>query len=330
MKSVIIRRFGGPEVLELVETAPATPAAGEVLVRAEAFGVGRPDALMRRGVYQWSPPLPFSPGNHLAGAVEQLGPGVTALAVGARVLVSARDLPRRGGCYTEKLCVAADRVHPLPASVSFEDAVCLANYEVAAAILGDMIGPRIPRRALVIGAAGGVGSALVQLAKRNGMTVIGTVSTDTKARFALSMGADHVINWKAGALHEQVMALTAGAGADLVLDHVGGPTLLQYPALLAPWGTIVSYGALAGEPGGDLFVALRANVGKSPSLRCFSMHSYDDDAPGRRDILTQMIALLARGEIRPAIARPFALGEMAAAHALLDSGAACGRIVAHP
>jgi NADPH2:quinone reductase len=326
----MISRFGGPDVLEFLDVPDLRPEAGEVLVRAHSFGVGRPDSLMRRGIYQWMPPLPFNPGNCAAGEIEEIGDDVQTLRVSQRVLISSRDLPQRGGCYKELITVPADAVHLLPDTVRYDDAVCLPNYEVAWAILHQMVGPRTPKTALIMGAAGGVGGALVQLAKRAGLEVFAVVSSEEKAHFAISMGADYVIDRTQDELRTKIMERTFGEGVDLIIDHAGGPALALYPGLLANWGTLVSYGALAGEPTEDVFAALRRNVGKSPSIRCFSMHSYDKDVVGRRRITTLLIELLARNEIRPAIAQRLALKDVRSAHGLLDAGSACGRIIMHP
>ena len=330
MKAVTISRFGGPEVLDVTDVPRPEPGPGEVLVRARAFGVGRPDALMRQGLYKWSPPLPFNPGNQLAGDVEQLGGGVEGLSVAQPVLVSARDLPQRGGLYSEYVVVPADRLYALPRGVRHEDAVCLANYEVAWALLHDMVGPRTPKTALVVGAAGGVGSALLQLGRRAGLELFAMVGSEAKAAFVRTMGARHVILRGASDLREIVAKATVGAGVDLVFDHVGGPGFASHFDLLSTWGAVVSYGALQGDPGGDIVGALRRNVGKSPSMRCFSIHSYDGDPEGRRKILPNLIDLLFRGEIRPAIAATFGLEQVRDAHRLLDDGSVCGRIVMLP
>ena len=120
MKTAIIRQVGGPEVLEVTTTERPTPGAGEVLIRTVVMAVSGPDVLIRRGLYKWSPPLPVSPGNELVGYVEELGPGVENLTVGAAVLLSARELPARGGCYTEYRAVPAAAVHILPAGIDLE------------------------------------------------------------------------------------------------------------------------------------------------------------------------------------------------------------------
>ena len=327
MQSVIVRIPGGPEMLELVDGPKPIPGPGQALVAARAFGVGQPDALIRKGTYRWMPPLPANPGNDLAGIVEQLGPGVDQAWLGRRVLRSARDLPQRGGCYAEFVAAPAELLHPLPDNVDFEAAVCVANYNVAWCMLHECAGPRTPRSVLVVGAAGGVGSAAIQLARQAGMRTIGTVSSEEKRRFALAQGADHVVNYRTENVADAVLAATGGAGVDLVLDHVGGPGLADHVGLLATWGVLVSYGAVAGPAGPELFAALRTHSGKSPALRVFSIHAYDDDPAGRARYMSSVLGLLGAGAIRPAIFARLPLREVRQAHELLDRGAALGRIV---
>jgi NADPH2:quinone reductase len=330
LKIVLLRAPGGPEVLELCEAPVPEPGENEVLIKAEAFGVGQPDALIRKGTYKWMPPLPANPGNDVAGRVAQAGPGVAGLAVGQKVLLSARDLGRRGGCYAELIAAPADAVHVLPDHVDMAQAAALANYQVAYALLHETTGPRVPRSVLVIGAAGGVGSALVELAKLAGMTVIGTVSGPKKAQFARSMGADRIVNYTERSVPEATLELTGGRGVDLVLDHVAGPSFTAHLSALANWGTLVSYNAFTGLPEKDLFAEMRAHVGKSPAVRCFSFHSYDHDREGRRRLMGAVIDQLGQGAIRPAIGARFSLSEVRQAHTLLDAGTALGKIVMHP
>jgi NADPH2:quinone reductase len=182
----------------------------------------------------------------------------------------------------------------------------------------------------VVGAAGGVGSALVQLAKLAGMTVIGTVSGPQKARFAPAMGADHVVNYRERPVPEAVLELTGGRGVDLILDHTEGPRFTDYLAALADWGTLVSYNGLAGPPEKELLGEMRVHMAKSPAVRCFSFHSYDHDREGRRRLMTAVIRALAEGAIRPAIGARFALAEVRRAHELIESGTVLGKIVMHP
>lgn len=330
MKTVLVHRPGGPEALDYTDAPMPAPGEREVLIRAKAFGVGQPDKLIRSGVYKWMPPLPANPGNDVAGEIEAIGTQVTEVSVGQRVLLSARDLAQRGGCYAEYVAAPADAVHVLPVNVAFEDAVCLPNYQVAWALLNNCGASTPSHSVLVIGAAGGVGTSLVQLAKLAGMKVIGTVSTREKAAYARTMGADEVIFYRDEDVVVRTRALTAGRGVSLVLDHVCGSEFYSYLGALDKWGTIVSYNAFAGLPTENLMGEMRKHLDICPAIRCFSFHIYDHDREGRRDIMRKMIGYLAEGAIRPSIFKRFKLSDVRAAHELLDSGAAFGKIVMAP
>ena len=218
----------------------------------------------------------------------------------------------------------------LPENVAFEDAVCLPNYQVAWALLNNCGSSTPPHSALIVGAAGGVGTSLVQLAKLAGMKVIGTVSTQEKAAYARTMGADEVIFYRDEDVVARTRALTGGRGVSLVLDHVCGPEFYSYLGALDKWGTIVSYNAFAGLPTENLMGEMRKYLDICPAIRCFSFHIYDHDRDGRREIMRKMIGYLAEGAIRPSIFKRFKLSEVRAAHELLDSGAAFGKIVMTP
>jgi NADPH:quinone reductase len=330
MKAVLVYRTGGPDSLDYVDMPTPEPGPHEVQIRAEAFGVGQPDVLIRSGVYKWMPPLPANPGNDVAGRISAIGADVTDLVVGQKVLLSARDLAQRGGCYAEFVVAPADAVHVLPETVDLQDAVCLANYQVAWALLHECGGRAVTESVLVIGAAGGVGTSIVQLAKRAGMTVIGTVSSAEKASFARSNGADHVIFYREEDVVARTRELTGGRGVGLVLDHVGGPDFACYLGVLGKWGTLVSYNAFAGLPESNLMEEMRNYLDVCPAVRCFSFHIYDRDREGRRSIMRQLISALEKQSIKPAISARLRLSDVREAHALLESGAALGKIIMTP
>ncbi|HZR72268.1 zinc-dependent alcohol dehydrogenase family protein [Bradyrhizobium sp.] len=327
MKAVLVHQPGGPEALEVVELPLPTPGHGQVQIRAEAFGVGQPDVLIRRGVYKWMPPLPANPGNDVAGRISAFGAGVEGFAIGQKVLLSARDLPHRGGCYAEYVVAPADAVHTLPDDADLEAAVCLSNYQVAYALLHECRHHRAPASVLVIGAAGGVGTALVQLAKLAQMTVIGTVSTEEKASFARRNGADHLIFYRSEDVVARTRELTSGEGVGVVLDHVCGPEFTGYLGALGRWGTLLSYNAFAGLPEENLMAAMRNHLDICPAVRCFSFHIYDQDRDGHRALMRNVIDALSRGAIRPAISARLKLEDVRKAHALLEKGSALGKIV---
>lgn len=330
MKAVQIQTPGGPEMLNYVDLPKPPVRAGEVLVRARACGVGRADSLIRRGVYHQMPPLPANPGNELAGEIEAVGEGVRDLEIGDKVFIGARDLPRRGGCYTEYMGISADIPYKLPKHVNLEEAACLANYQIAWMLLHEAVGPKPLKSVLVIGAAGGIGSALVQLAKSDGMTVIGTVSGPEKADFARSIGVDHVINYRMEDVIDRVKSITSARGVDAVFDHICGPDFTRYPSILAELGWLVSYNAFTPLPEKDLLSALRENVDKSPAVRCFSAHVFDARRDKRRPITANLIDLLAKGSIKPAIGVRLPMSQARLAHEMLDAGQSNGKIILIP
>lgn len=330
MKTVVIHKTGGPEVLEPAEIPTPSPKQGEVLVKAEAIGVGWPDVLIRTGKYKWMPALPTSPGSDLSGRVVALGEGATRLQVGQKVLVTARELAQRGGCYTEYIAVPETAPFPLPDNVDLDQAACLPNYQVAWAMLRDVLQARKLKSVYIAGAAGGVGSAAVQLARHLDLTVIGSVSSAEKDRFAREQGADHVIDYKRENVLQRVLELTDNRGVDLVLDHVGGAGLFDGLKMLAPWGTLVSFNAIAGNPPSDVFTEMRNLLTKSLTLRCFSMHTLDGDPGLRRQIMGEVIELLGKGEIRPVVSVKLPLVEAAEAHRRIERGDSLGKILLVP
>ncbi len=183
---------------------------------------------------------------------------------------------------------------------------------------------------LVIGAAGGVGTSVVQLAKLAGMRVIGTVSTEEKAAFAKSNGADDIIFYRTEDVVAQTRRITDGRGVGLVLDHVCGPEFVSYLGVLGKWGTLVSYNAFAGLPEQNLMAEMRNYLDVCPAVRCFSFHIYDHDRQGRRAIMREVISALENGAIKPAISARLKLAEVRRAHTLLESGAALGKIIMTP
>lgn len=329
MKAIQLLIPGGPEVLDLVDLPFPVPRAGEVIVRAHAIGAGGPDVLIRNGTYKWMPPLPATPGNEMAGVVEAVGDGVKALRVGQRVFVSARELPQRGGCYAEAICVPEHAPFVLPESISFDDAVSLGNFQLALALLASNGNAPI-QTVLLPGAAGGVASAVTQVAKSRGIRVIGTASSGEKRAHALANGTDHIIASDPRTMAEEVMDLTAGRGVDLAFDHVGGALFIACLRSLAPCGMAVSYNILGGPPDGDVFAEMRKLLGRSLAIRTFSIHAIDADPQQRRGLMHSAIDLMGSGAVRAPRAAHYPLADARRVHEILDSGGTLGKIVLKP
>ncbi|MEX1166186.1 MAG: alcohol dehydrogenase catalytic domain-containing protein, partial [Hydrogenophaga sp.] len=185
MRAIQVFTPGGPDALTLVALPEPVPAAGQVRVRAQAIGVGRPDVLIRNGTYKWMPPLPAIPGAELAGVVDAVGLGVTRWREGDQVLVSARELPVRGGCYVESIVVPQEAPFALPVGLDAHTALSAPNLQLAHALFLAAGGGNA-QSMLITGAAGGVATMLAQLAKHRGMTVLGSVRSDVKRQFAMA------------------------------------------------------------------------------------------------------------------------------------------------
>ena len=330
MKIVRFHEFGGPEVLTVEDTPEIQPEPGEVRVRAEAIGVGMPDILMRRGNYAWIPPLPVIPGNELAGVVDAVGDGVDEVNVGERVYVNSRELPERGGGYSEAMVVPAGAVFAMPENVDATQAVALGNYQLAWLLLNYASTPRAGDRILVHAAAGGVGGALTQVAKSMGLTVFGIAGSGAKANYVTEQGADAVIDRTTEDIGTKVTELTDGEGVDFIYDSVAGPGLSNDFDMLAPMGMVVMFGYLGGDPDADLFTHMRANFGDSIAFRLFSIHVLDNKPAIRRGAMKSAMAALAAGEISPHIHATMPLDDAAEAHRLIEDGSVTGKIVLTP
>ena len=331
MHVIEMKRPGGPEVLEFAERPLPEPAAGEVRVRAQAIGVSSADMLVRKGVYNWMPPLPAVPGNEMAGIVDALGPDVTGVRVGERMLVSSRELAFRGGCYAQAICVPASALFHLPEAIAPNDAVSLANYQLAGALLYES-GVSTPKSIVAYGASGGVGMALLQLAKCDGIEAIGIVSTDEKRAFVRRAGIEHVLIRGKDDLKREVLALTDGRGVDVVYA-MGGPSaaFVGNLDLLAPLGTLVSFAVLGGLiPDADLYGELRKRLGKSLGVRVYSIHTLDHDHAKRRALMERAIQLMAEGRLRPPPPTVLPLAEAARAHEMMEAGRSMGKFVLAP
>ena len=221
MKAVLIRKHGGPEVLEYVELPCPEPGEGQVRVRIKAIGLNRRDAFIRTGIYNRA--LPLIPGIEAAGIVDDVGAGVSGWAIADRVVYYAGDTL---GAYAEYQVVAANRLVRLPAELSFQDAAAIFDHGLTAHYLSTSTFPlRKGHRVLIHAAAGGVGSLLTQFAKRAGAIVYGTVSTTEKALLIKTLGADDSILYTESDCVAAVQAFTGGEGVDVVYDSVGIDTI---------------------------------------------------------------------------------------------------------
>ena len=331
MKAILLTHTGDPSVLDYVDVPTPRPRDDEVLVKADTIGVSRPEVMVRKGIYPWMPKLPAIPGIEMTGTVAARGRDVSELAVGQKVLVSARELPERAGCYAEYIAVPARAPFRLPDDVDLEAAACLSNYQVAYHII-HTAGRVVPGGTAVIdSAAGGTGSALVQLAKIAGMRVIAIAGGQEKIEALRRFGADHAIDHTGEDATSRVAEITAGKGADLVLDGVGGKGLAHKFAMVGAFGLIVSYGRLQGLPEENLVENLGGRYFEaSPAVRFFTMHTMDDKPWLRAESMSYLIGKLQEGAIRPLIHGRLHLSQARKAHEMMEARQVIGKLLLKP
>ena len=315
MKAVQFSRFGLPEVLELVDLPTPSPARREALVRVKVAGVNFFEVLMRADRYAVTPSLPMVPGVEVAGVVEAVGEGVDHALLGARTAVPLFVLGRAGG-YAEYVAVDADALIPVPETLAFEDAVALMVQGLTALHLVRQNSVN-GRRVLVTAAAGGVGSLLVQLARREGAeAIIAAAGSERKREFALSLGVDQAVDYT----HRD---WAAEAGADVVFDLVGGEISRSCIAALKQNGKLVQ--AAMGRfslDRADMETMFAANQ----SLQGFSLLPLLGGEGVARD-LAELFRLAGGGELRVARGGAFPLAAAADAHRAIESRDTIGKIV---
>lgn len=327
-RAVRMRRFGGPDVLEMVEEATPAPGPGQALIRVRAAGVNLAETLMRESRYAVSPALPAVLGSEVAGTVESLGAGVVGPAVGARVAAPLFAAGSLLGGYADHVLIDAGLVVPLPDALPFPEATALMVQGLTALYLTRQAAPK-GKAVLVSAAAGGVGSLLVQLAKRAGAkTVIAAASTQQKLAFARSLGADAGVDYTKADWVERARA-ASGGGPDIVYESVGGAVTGASLEALAPLGQLVLYGALNIQQFELGVPELLGLIFKNQSVTGFAL------APlltpqGLRAGLAELFDLALRGELRVTIGGTYPLERAAEAHRALEGRRTTGKLVLLP
>lgn len=321
---IVVRRHGGPDVLETETFEPGRPGPGEALVRQTAIGLNYIDTYFRTGLYPPPGGLPYVPGNEAAGVVEAIGEGVREVAVGDRVAYAAGP-----GSYTTHRIIAARLLVPLPSTISDEQAAAMLLKGMTAQYLlrqtyvvkpGDTV--------LIHAAAGGVGLIASQWAKHLGATVIGTVGSPAKVALAQSHGCDHVIVLDRDDLVARVKEITGGTGVPVVYDGIGKTTFMASLDCLRPRGLMVSFGNASG-PVEPVNIGVLAQKG-SLYLTRPTLYTY---TATREDLLAcahDLFDVVTRGAVRIEIHQRFALADAVAAHRALESRATTGSTVLIP
>jgi NADPH2:quinone reductase len=324
MKAVLLRRLGGPEVLELVDTPTPAVQTGEILVRVKAAGVNYFEVLLRQGRYASNPPLPLPLGVEIAGVVEKAG-GHAGIAVGSRVAVPLFAAGLSGG-YAQFVAVDARLAHAIPDGLSFEKAAALLVQGLSALHAVKRVAPK-DKTVLIPAAAGGVGSLLVQLARRGGARrIIAAAGSERKLAIARALGADSGVVYQGAGWGAMLEAEASGVGIDVVYDFVGGGLSDAYLPVLAPQGELL-FGALGRADFRP--EALNTLIGQNQTLKGMALVPLLTPENLKTD-LAQLFALAVDGRLQVSIGAQYALEDAAQAHRAMEARETTGKVILLP
>ena len=322
MKAILIKKFGGPEVLTYADLDDPQPAADQVLIRVHTVGVNFADVKARIGAYHIKRALPFIPGLDVAGTIAAVGPEVKTLKAGQRVVAFPQ-----GGAYCELALAREVLTFPIPDAISDETAAASPIVAgTAYAMLNRIARLRTGEGMLLHSAAGGVGTTALQIARHLGARpIIATVGSDAKKSLLAELGADAVVNYRSENHVEKTLALTEDKGVDVILNPLGGEMLERDLDCLAPFGRLICFGHASGQPASipsdQLHGSCRAVLG-------FSFGTLRRTRPQEASSIMQaVIPLLAEGKIHMMMGKQFALAEAAEAHRLLESRTSTGKLL---
>ncbi len=335
MRAIVLNRHGGPEVLRVRDVREPEPGAGEVRVRVQCIGVNYAEVLSRKGLYGWAPAMPYTPGMEATGTIDALGPGVEGRAAGERVIVGAQY-----GAYAEKIVVPERQALPAIAGFSADENAAIAvNYLTAWVALMEMARLRPADRVLVTAAAGGVGTAAVQIAARFGCATVGMAGSDEKLETIRALGAEEAVNYRGSGFEARLREAARPGGFDVVLEVVGGEVFRAVWPVLAPFGRVVvaGFASLALQRWNPLSwlrtwrdlprADLRSLAPASHGLMATHIGYLLDDSPRLARVWGELMTFVAAHGIRPVVGATFSFDEMPEAHRLMESRASTGKIV---
>ncbi len=329
MKAIQIKRFGGPEVFEIVESITPAPGPGQALIRVRAAGVNFAETLMRENRYAVTPELPAVLGTEVAGTIESLGSEANGLAIGARVAAPLFASGQYFGGYADHVLIDANHVVPLPAELSYEDATALMIQGLTALYLTRQA-PTQNKVVLITAAAGGVGTFLVQLSRQGGAkTVIAAASSAKKLEHARSLGADAGVNYTETDWMDQVRVASDGIGPDIIFESVGGSVTRNSLEVLAPLGKLVIYGALNIQDFSLGIPELLNLIFKNQSVTGFALAPLMTPESLKED-LAELFELKVKGQLKVTIGATFPLEHAGEAHLALSQRRTTGKVVLAP
>ncbi len=324
MKAVLCKVYGPPESLVLEDVEPLKPGRGQVVIGVKACGVNFPDTLIIQGKYQFKPPLPFSPGSEVAGVVKEIGAGVEHVNVGDRVIAFTGH-----GGFAEEVLTEAARLIPMPKGMDFTTASAFVlTYGTSHYALKDRAQLKPGETLLVLGAAGGVGLAAVEIGKVMGARVIAAASSDEKLEVCKQHGADEVINYSSEDLRERVKELTRGEGVDVVYDPVGGNYSEAALRDMAWGGRFLVIGFTTGQ---IPRIPLNLTLLKGCSIIGVFWGSFTARNPKRnQEHLQELLTWFTTGKIKPLILATYPLNRAADALNDMMNRKVTGKVVLLP
>lgn len=327
MKAMLSTAPGGPETLEWTDLPEPDPKKGEVRIAVKAAGVNFPDTLIIRDLYQIKPPRPFAPGGEVAGIVDAVGDGVDDLAIGDRVMA----MPGFGGFVTS-LCVPRKACQKIPDGMPFDEAACFVfTYGTSNHALKDRANLEAGETLLILGAAGGVGAAAIELGKAAGARVIAAVSAQDKADFCRTLGADETIIYPRTmdraaqkALSVEIKKRAGPGGVDVAYDAVGGDYAEPVIRSMGWAGRFLVVGFPAGIPSIPLNLVLLKSC---QIVGVFWGASIYQDPKGHMTNMAELADMYAKGQIKPRISEHFPMSEAASALTMISERKVLGKVV---
>jgi NADPH:quinone reductase len=321
MQAIVVRAFGGPEVLKVEDVADPAPGPGQIMVRVHAAGVNPFDTYMRTGNYAMRPPLPYTPGCDAAGVVEVVGNDVRGVAVGSRVFIGGTSVHKSFGAYAQRVVCDPHQVHALPDRLTFAQGAGInVPYVTAWRALHDRARIQPGDTLFIHGASGAVGLAATQIARAWGLTVVGTAGTPAGMALVEAQGAHHVLNHRQAGYLDALKQLTGGRGPDVIQEHLADVNLDSDLTALAPGGRIIVVGSR-----GRIEIEPRKTMVKDAAILGMSLWNTTPTDLARA--YRALEAGLENGTLTPVVSAELPLADAARAHELVMQPGAKGKIV---
>ncbi|MFC4542942.1 zinc-binding alcohol dehydrogenase family protein [Halosolutus amylolyticus] len=323
MRAIEVTEYGDSDALEIIDADLPEPDASEVRINVEAAGINFADIMQRRGLYPGGPDAPYVPGMEAAGTIDATGEGV-GLDEGDRVVAMLN-----GGGYAEYVTADAQMLFPIPEGMSFEEAAGFpVQFLTAHSCLFEWGGLEEDETVLIQAAAGGVGTAAVQLASNHGAEVFGTASTQEKLDLAADLGCDHPINYTETDFREVVDEETDGEGVDLVLESVGDDVFDRSLDAMAHFGRMVTFGVASGVPASAENQRL---LFENKTVKGFHLGQAAYHDPGKiMKAVPDLTQGLTSGDLEVVLGESFALADAAEAHQYIEDRKSAGKVVLTP